>query len=360
MNIPHYAPLLVAVVGLSTFAGLWGFGTALLQPFRLHLPSPWSSVVAVLLAIQILSLVVQVAGMLGGASRFTLSAIGGAVIAVGGIALLVRARERGSVQIASLASAAFPLAIVSTALLADLLVATAPSTKIDELYYHMLVPSRIVSDGAIHFYRMPWEAAVWPQMAYQISAAPLHAIGYPDAANVVSWTIGAMLIWFAWRTILTSTASPLWSVFWAVGLCVGIYPVRWHVTGGAHAMGDLAMAAAIVAFADRDRLLAQIARPQYAAMLSILLVSAATSKVSLVPACSILLTLSAWHVMHSAPTQITSRTVMAFALPWLIFYCPILIWTWIQSGSPFGPILAGTFGSSIYSQTWLAHTFQEI
>ena len=86
----------------------------------------------------------------------------------------------------------------------------------------------------------------------------MHAIGYPDAANVVSWALSAMLIWFAWRVIRTNTASVVWSAFWVAGLCVGIYPVVWHVTGGAHAMGDLAMAAAIVAFADRDRLLTAI------------------------------------------------------------------------------------------------------
>jgi hypothetical protein len=40
-------------------------------------------------------------------------------------------------------------------------------------------------------------------------------------------------------------------------------------------------------------------------------------------------------------------------LPWLIFYLPILIWTWIQSGSPFGPMLAGVFGSSTYSTSWM-------
>jgi hypothetical protein len=316
-------------------------------------------VTATLLGIQTLSLVVQIAGMLGSASQFTLSAIWISVVAVGGATLLLQVPVESIIPLASnIRYAWFPLAIISTAMLADLLVAMSPSTKIDELYYHMLVPSRIVSDGAIHFYRMPWEAAIWPQMAYQTSSAPMHAIGYPDAANVVSWTLSAMLVWFAWRVIVTNTRSPLWSAFWAAALCVGMYPVVWHVTGGAHAMGDLAMAAAIVAFASSDRLFKALTPTAYGVMVSILLISAATSKVSLLPACAVLLCLTAWQTLHSAPSKIARDILLSFTIPWLLLYCPILVWTWIHSGSPFGPLLAGAFGSSVYSDGWMQETIR--
>jgi hypothetical protein len=79
------------------------------------------------------------------------------------------------------------------------LLAAAPSTKHDELYDHMLLPSRIVVDGALHFYLQPWLSATLQQMEYQMAATPLYAMGYPDASNVVSWCIGLMLAWFAAR-----------------------------------------------------------------------------------------------------------------------------------------------------------------
>ena len=66
-------------------------------------------------------------------------------------------------------SALLPLIIVGVAVALNALVALAPSTKIDELYYHMLVPSRILSDSALHFYREPWQAAILPHMIFQIS-----------------------------------------------------------------------------------------------------------------------------------------------------------------------------------------------
>jgi hypothetical protein len=45
-------------------------------------------------------------------------------------------------------------------------------------------------------------------------------------------------------------------------------------------------------------------------------------------------------------------------MPWIIFYAPIVWWTWTHSGSPFGPVLAELFGSFVYLHTWLQQTFQ--
>ena len=270
--------------------------------------------------------------------------------------LLFRTRVLLTVRFSKLDKwALLPIAIAGTASTTNLLISLAPSTKIDELYYHMLVPSRIVSDGALRFYREPWEGAIWPDMLYQISAAPAHAIGFPDAANVVSWGLSITLLWFAWRIIRANAKPPAWAGLWVASLCVGIYPAVWHVTGGAHAMGDLATAAAIIAFCNREYLLGKISAPTYAAMLSILLLSAAASKITLVPFCAVLLCLSVWPLFKLArPWQV----MLMLAAPWLIFYCPIAVWTWSQSGSPFGPVLAGMFGLSIYPQGWPQETFQ--
>ena len=357
-NIARYAPLVVALVGLTTFAGLWAMGSLLLHFIQLRLVSPWSSVTATLLGIQTISLAVQITGMPGKASLLVLKAIWIFLAASGVTGFFVCFRPKCCAPAVPLCSTAiFPLAIIAVALLTNLLVSLAPSTKIDELYYHMLVPSRIVMDGALEFYRMPWEAAVWPQMTYQISATPLHALGYPDAANVVSWGLSVMLIWFAWRVISINSISVGWTAFWVASLCIGIYPVVWHTTAGANAMGDLAMAAAIVAFAERNRLLTAITPPAYAMMLSLLLIAAATSKVTLLPACTLLLCLSAWRALRSPSTSaVWHVVVLAFLLPWFIFYLPLLIWTWVHSGSPFGSLLTNVFGPSIYPHSWVTDT----
>ena len=358
---------MVLAIGLATFIGFWGTGAVLLHSTRLHIPSPWRPVTAVLLGIQAVSLAVQIAGMAELASRRALDAMWLAVVVIGIVMLLLSNQQKlmeffrnptKLTQTLSLGLVHIPIAIIGIAVVTDLLIALAPSSKIDELYYHMLVPSRIVADGALHFYRLPWEGAIWPQMVYQITAAPIDAIGYPDAANVVSWGLSTILLWFAWRLMRDSAKTALWAALWTGSLCVGLYPAVWSVTAGAHAMGDVAMATAIAAFCARDRLLTALSPPAYAAMFSLLVLSAATSKISLLPLSAVLLCTEAWLLVRSAPLKVTIAIVAAIAVPWIIFYCPIALWTWAQSGSPFGPVLAGTMPHSIYPAAWVQKTFQ--
>jgi hypothetical protein len=254
--------------------------------------------------------------------------------------------------------AMLPIAIVAAAVATNMLVALAPSSKIDELYYHMLIPSRIISDGGLRFYREPWEGAIWPHMVFQISAAPAHAIGYPDSTNIVSWALSASLLWFTWHIVRANANLVPWTALCIGSLCVGLYPPVWHVTGGAHAMGDLALTAAIVAFCNRDRLLLCVAPWAYAALLSLLLLSASTSKISLLPLCAILLCLAVWPLLRPALPSMSSHIALAVAVPWFIFYGPIVWWTWTRSGSPFGPVLAALFDSSVYPPNWVQETFQ--
>jgi hypothetical protein len=285
------------------------------------------------------------------ASRHLLNAIWWCLVAVGASVLLYRANGVKSFSLRwsiHPASALLPIAIIGVALTTNALIALAPSSKIDELYYHMLIPSRIVVDGALRFYQQPWEGAILPQMVFQISAAPAHAIGYPDSTNIVSWGLSATLLWFAWHIIRANANTVAWTALCVGSLCVGLYPSVWHVTGGAHALGDLALAAAVVAFCNCERLLVSMVPATYAALLSVLLLSVSTSKISLLPLCASLLCLAIWRLFKSTLPPARRRMALAVAAPWIIFYGPILWWTWSHSGSPFDPVLAGVIGSSVY------------
>jgi hypothetical protein len=359
LSIPYYSPVLVLAAGLATFVGLWGVGTALLHLVRVRLHSPWNQVTAILLGIQVLSVTVQIVGMAEIASASVLYTIWWTFVAIGTLTLLLGGRPTLiDLLPVRYGLALLPITIITAAVLINALVALAPSTKIDELYYHMLIPSRIVVDGALRFYREPWLSAIGSHMVYQISAAPAHAIGYPDATNVVSWALSITLLWFAWKVIRATANTVPWTAFCVASLCVGLYTAVWHVTGGAHAMGDLALAAAIVAFSFRERLLATLSPSSFAAMLSIFLLSASTSKVTLVPASGILLCVGVWPLLRLVSGPVRLQIAAAVVIPWIVFYCPIAWWTWRHSGSPYGPILATAFESSVYSARWVQSTFQ--
>lgn len=352
--IENYSPISNFLIGTAGFFGFYGIGLAIMMAARISLPSPWAAMAAILLGIEAQSLAVQILGYGGRLPASVLKilwvaqALIGAACLLRTISIMKAAKERtiGSLGLAT-------VSIIVLASLADLLVANAPSTKIDELYYHMLVPSRIVVDQAFHFYPWPWQAAIIPQMIYQIASAPAHAIGYPDAANVVSWWIGLTFCWFVWCTIRGEGHPPYWSALWVASICVGMYPVVWLVTGGAHAMGDLAIIAAIVAIAERDRSLKSVAPIAYGAMMSLFALAAASSKVTLLPLSGVIVLFSVGFLLRTGGARQRIGVLSAIAFPWLIFYLPILIWTLIHSGSPFGPMLAGVFGPSTYAPSWM-------
>lgn len=358
--VDNYSPLLVVAVGAGTFLALMGVGLLLIRLARVRVPSPWREVVSVLGALQLLSLTVQVMAMASLASRAVLIEIWAGTIALGCIglyALLGRWSQVRPFRTSKLISLLWAVATLS--IVANLLVAAAPSTKIDELYYHMLVPSRIVSDGELRFYRFPWEGAILPQMMFEIAMTPLHALGVPDASNVVSLMLGLTLIWFAWCFARKESTSQELSLLLVVAMCVGLYTVVWHVAAGAHAMGDLAMATSVVAICFSDRLRSRMSLTAYGFVVSMLLMSAAASKISLVPLCFVMLLMAFLSTARLVPLKEKVGLAFVVALPWLLFYLPILAWTWRASGSPWGPVLSNVVDWSVYDVPSVQNLFDQ-
>lgn len=342
-----YSAPAVLLLGAATFAGCLGLGLLLLRLLHLRLPTPFGEVVAVVLGIQATSLCVQIAAMAQSATPAILLAVWGGSLA-GGIVGWIYGRPspppEGLPAIPRIA-----LAVAAAAAGMNLLAAVVPSSKIDELYYHMLLPARVVADHGLAIYRAPIEAAILPQMAYAFFAAPLHALGYPDAPNIVSWMLSLTLVWMGWALLRRhGVASPV-AYCIVAALPVGAYPMVFHVTGGSHAFGDLSLAAAVLALAFVDRLLLTVGPLRFAGMVSLLAWSAASAKVSLFPvsgAVTLLAIAFAFRAQTSGGARL--RVVAAALAPWLILGAPLMVWTYVRTGSPFGPLLAGSFGDSLF------------
>ncbi|HEV8410990.1 MAG TPA: hypothetical protein VGQ30_10795 [Gemmatimonadaceae bacterium] len=344
-----YQPALIVTAGTLVFFGFAGVGEIVMRALRLVLPSPWRMVCAVLLGIQSVMLCVELPAMAGAAPRSVLLVFGWGLLAVGAgqaasLARGLRFRFTGAADRTVLAI----VLVAAISLATALLVATAPSTKFDEIYYHMLALARIANDGALIFYLKPWQTAIWPQMAFQISLTPLHALRVPDAGNVVGWWLAATLAAFAWRTIRDNGGDALWSAVWTAAFCTGLYPIVWHVTAGSHSMGDLALCAGGAAWMLRHRLFAQIGATRFALLVGVLTVAAASSKVSLLPISLLLLAVTIIWLFRRDEGQRIRLVVAAAAMPWFVFYAPIVFWTFRASGSPFGPLLSDAFPRSVY------------
>lgn len=356
----HYEPALVLLLGFATFAGVLGSGFSILRALRLRLPSPWSEVVAALAGIATLSLGVQLLAMAHLSSRPVLVALWVAFVGVGSTDLIVRVRgQRWRLPALRSGGNRLLAATLLAAATVNLLLAVAPSTKIDELHYQMLVGARIAFDGELIFYLRPWEASVLPQMAYSIAGAPLHALGYHDAPNVLSWCFSVLLAWFAARIVHSETGSTPLSLLAATGTQVGLYASVYHTTGGAHALGDLASAAALLALVFRERLLRDCSAAGTLLVLSICGLVAASTKVSLLPLVGLVLLLGFAETLRATRRAAWPRMLAAVALPWVVLYLPLCIWTLLESGSPFGPMLTDVFAPSVFDaslQVEMDHT----
>jgi hypothetical protein len=341
-SIAHYSPALVLIVGGFTVAGIIGIGYALGR--ALHLRQPWLSTVGAIGAIEIFTLAVEAVSMLNVATRPVLIAIWSVFSASGSILLITAGPHPKRTSIGSVAAGG-----AAVILLVNLLIALCPSTKEDEVYYHMLVPSRIVQDSGLLFYREPLRAAIYPQMAFQIGSAPFHALAVVDGGNVVSWFFGVVLVWFAYRVVNARTGSSRWAGVWAAAIAAGIYTSVWHVTSGAHAVGDLAVTAAVLALYAIDDLLADAGTGRTALSIGILAAAAASSKVLLFPLAAAVILVAATRLGRIAQTpRERMRISLLLVLPGLAFMGPLMIWTAIHAGSPLGPLLEGVTGRSPY------------
>ena len=240
-------------------------------------------------------------------------------------------------------------AVLLLAVLTNLIVALAPSTKIDELYYHMLTPKRIVEDGGLRLYLLPIESAIVPQMHYQIALSLAHSASAPDAGNVLSWAYSTALFFFIIGFLTDTTKNRPLSLLCGAVCSVGIYATVWHTTGGTQALGDLATVVTVAGILRPAILMETLGPYGYTFLLTTAAAVAASSKLSLVPLSLLAGGLIVGHAIRQKASGTKSFNVIGLALlPWIVLQLPLMVWTYVESGSFWGPVLANMFGRSVF------------
>jgi len=323
-------------------------GTGLLIIKRVKLPFPWKIVVASLLGIQTFSLGVQVFAISQIASHFILIsyAVSFTVLGLIGFTTFIFQTQKNSLKFNKISFRFHWFWLIYFAMILTLIMAAHGSTKIDEIHYHMLLPARIVADGGLHFYQMPWQSAILPQMTYQLAMAPFHAMGFIHVGNIISWFFSILMLWAAMILVWNASKSISWSALTISPIAVGIYPTIWHVTSGAHALGDISVVFTIIALVQFESFRRHLGTTSIVLLISFLTVSAATTKVSMLPFSLLVL-----FFVILKTKKYGYHFIFISLIPWLIFYAPICLWTWVESGSPFGPVLTSFFGSKVYDLT---------
>jgi hypothetical protein len=333
-------------VGLLSLVGISGVGRLLIRPLR-PLALHWYTALAMLAGFALSSVSVQCLAMAGsGPTGFRV--LGAGIVALGIAGHWIGRGRYSSLplpQAGPLRTSAFSLLCLVLAVLA--LISLAPSTKADELYYHMLTGRRVLEDQGLRVYQFPYEQAIVPQMGYQIAETVFHATHTPDAGNILSLGFGMVLWLLIYGVVTDETGSAEVGLLAAVTSAVGLYPAVWYVTAGPHALGDLATFTGVGAlFFSRAQtksstLLGGKAR-SFACVLGA--VCAASTKISLVPV-GVVITAAALFRLRGVERM---KMGAATAGLWFFMMGPLVMWTYIHTGSPFGAAFAQFFGHTAY------------
>jgi hypothetical protein len=336
------------LLGLIAAAGVGCGFLRLLGP----IPSRYRLALSLLSGVAIIDLAVMLVLFLGGGVwGVKLVGMGAVVIGLGAfLALWKNLSPIPRIKVAIHPDRWF-VAVIVAACAINFFIAIAPSTKIDELHYHMLIPKRVLEDGGLHLYRQPFEAAIFPQTVFQLGLTAEHAAGFPEAGNVVSWGLGIALILLVAgvTTDLTGSATAGWMT--GAISAVGLYPAVWRVTSGPHALGDLATVTACLLALLPDLLMGELKPKTKLILLCLAAYVAVSTKISNLPVAATITLIG----VHRAMAQLGWRKAAGIALGvWSASYGPILLWTTLQCGSPWGLATATLFHSRYFGPETLA------
>lgn len=334
------------LVGLLSLIGISGLGRLLLRPLR-PLALHWYIALTMLAGFALSSVSVQCLAMAGsGPTGFRVLGAGIVVLGIAGHWIC-----RGRYSSLPLPQAGllrnFWLSLLCLVLAVLVLISLAPSTKIDELHYHMLTGRRVLEDHGLRVYQRPFEQAIVPQMGYQIAETIFHATHTPDAGNILSLGLGMVLWLLIYGVVTEETGSAEVGLLAALAGAVGLYPAVWYVTAGAHALGDLATFTAVAAlFFPGGRAKPSIILGDKTRLFACVLgaACAASTKISLVPV-GVVITAAALFRLRGVERM---KMALVAAGLWLFVMGPLVMWTYIHTGSPFGAAFSQFFGRTAY------------
>ncbi len=311
-----------------------------------HIPRRWRLAASLVSGVAIIDWAVMLVLFLGGSvTAVKIVGVGAAVL--GSILLVVSWNHLSFVPALKILrnSDRWFVAIVVAACTINLFIALAPSTKIDELHYHMLIPKRVMEDDGLYLYRLPYEAAIFPQTAYQLGLTAEHAAGFPEAGNVVSWGLGVALILLVAgvATDLTGSAAAGWMT--GAISAVGLYPAVWWVTSGPHALGDLSTVTACLLALLPDSQTAGLKSKARLILICLAAYAAVSTKISNLPVAATITLIGVFRVRADLGMRKAAGIALAV---WIAFYSPIILWTTLQCGSPLGLATATLFHSHYF------------
>lgn len=342
-ELASYSPWWVSLSGSLTAFSFLGVGRIVGGRWLRSTPDfvryPAEAVAGVLT----ISLVVQVFAMADASQAPVMAAVWYLNLLVAALSLvaplLARARQRHA-ALDSLPRLGWwaPVLVLCVALLIS---GAAPESRSDEVSYHALAAARVLTDGGLRFYALPWEASILPQLVWHYSLVPLYAVAGSAAGGVASAWFGIALAVAVGSLVLRNTRSTALAAAAALVTLSGGYACVFFSTTGPHAFSYLAGFTAVAAVGWSRELRAEAGVEGYAAVVAIACAGALAGKVTILPVLGLISLLALRDVFaetRDARRRATALTLLVL-IP-LVAVGPLAVWDWWASGSPLGAVMA--------------------
>ena len=328
------------LIGVVSFFSLIGIGRYMMSLLKLQLSKPWDKVFQLISGTFIYSLLNQIGAFL---SINNYLFYGVSLIALLGFGFKELIRKRSFKNKLSRASI-IPTTLLIALFLIRIGLSVIPTTKIDELNYHMLLPLRIIEDQGLLFYKIPEEGAILPHMHYQMIGSPFFSIGVPESLNVLSILIFCLFIYSIIKIISQETKIIELGLWCAVLITTGLHSTVDMTTNSSTSLLLLSSSLSLLILCNPQKFLPTKEIRSFSLLYGMLLLGVISSKVSMIPV-ALLQVIFFFKVINDYWGYKKFKKAGIFLLiPFLIFYLPLLIYTWIISGSPFGSLFSSFFG----------------
>ena len=357
IELSSYSALQTLLCGTATAVSFWGLGHLLcvraLRATPAFLKLPAECVAGVLTV----SLIVQGLAMSDASSASLLRGLWIATVGVGLIVLSASLVSRHSVEGSTGQPLTpswlwIPAAVVGAVLL---LAAVAPESRSDEMAYHALASARLLTDGGLRFYPLPWEASAVPQLIWHFAVAPVYAACGSAAAGVASAWLALVLALSVARLVQWQTASGALGAAGAFIALAGGYSLIFFSTTGPHAFGYLSVFVAVAAVGWSGEIRQAAGLAPYVLTVALGCAGAIAGKVTMLPVMVLITGFAALDILGGTADVRRKLTLLVLlaSIPALVIG-PLLLWTWAAAGSPLGMLTAKFFHGAPFDAETLA------
>jgi len=328
------------------FASLWFLGRCFTNKFLITSNSPLIGGVGFSFSLILICLIFFVLSVFGLLSRTILISSLFVLMPIGIFCILqFNSSVRKVFEGIKIRTSLLSLILSGCLLVLSFSVALLPTTKMDEISYHMLIPLRVINDGAILPYPFPWEASILPQLVYQLIFTPFFLLGFAEVANVFSLLVFIYAAFLMHRLceVIFNIKIPI--IFTTLVFFSGLFVVVDIITISSSAiaiLGSVISFGTLIYVANQTCPLTR----SLSFSLGVGLLILAFSKITMLPIiCLSWFLYCYWIFKTSKEVSKLQNIILSGVIP-LLAYCLVLILTYYIYGSPFGSMFGEFFGSN--------------